>query len=142
MKTCHTTDGLVTLSDDKWDALCDGCGLCCRITHDRPGGDAMCPGYDCSERQCGIYEKRIGQHSCIQLEPDLILGLHGAGILPASCGYVSFMTSSPKLEPEEFVVRPFGSLSQMNQLLWKGRSAAYQADVEGSLSKFKSRPSS
>ena len=143
MDVVKETGERVTLNQDEWDALCDGCGLCCRITH--PPAEsmpaAMCPGYDCEKKQCGIYDTRIGQHACIQLEPDLIMGLHRASILPASCGYVSFMQGTPKLEPKEFLCLPMSVLDREEQAHWRKGAKKYQADVEGSLKQFRQRPS-
>ena len=141
MKICNTTGGRVTLRNDEWDALCDGCGLCCRVVRERENPEApavMCPGYDCEAKQCAVYDKRIGKHACIKLEPSLILGLHEAGILPDSCGYVSFMRGTPKLEPKEFPCLPFSVLNRDDQRQWRRSAKHYQADVEGSLSKFRS----
>jgi len=119
-----------SLTNAEWDALCDGCGLCCRITVDEPTAALMCPGYDCDKRECGIYDSRLGKHACIKLTPELIMPLHKRGTLPDSCGYVAHMLGVPKLEPDEFVCVPFSLASRKFQRDFHRDAKKYQRNSE------------
>lgn len=79
------------LNSAEWEALCDGCGLCCLVKlEDEDSGDVVytkvaCKLLDCSTGRCTDYAKRQ-QHvpDCLQLTPD---SLSKMTWLPPSCAY-------------------------------------------------------
>ena len=97
----------------------------------------MCPGYDCNKRECAIYDNRLKDRgaACIKLRPDIILGLHEAGILPDSCGYVSFMQGTPAQVADDFLCLPFQLLDRNAQRDFRRACKRWHKDKEGSLSK-------
>ena len=85
------TKRLEDMSVPEWEALCDGCGLCCLVRfEDEDSGEVIptrvhCKLYDPDKCQCIDYENRK-QHvpECIQLTPHNIEALEW---MPKSCGY-------------------------------------------------------
>ncbi|MEB3767394.1 YcgN family cysteine cluster protein [Acinetobacter sp. MD2] len=75
----------------EWEALCDGCGLCCLVkleddeTHEVAYTKVACKLMDCQTGQCQNYVERQ-QHvpDCIQLTLENLPQLHW---LPSSCAY-------------------------------------------------------
>ena len=82
---------LQELSQAEWEALCDGCGLCCLVkleddeTSEVAYTKVSCKLLDCETAQCSDYPNRL-QHvpDCIQLTPEKLDKIHW---LPSSCAY-------------------------------------------------------
>ncbi|MEB3754485.1 YcgN family cysteine cluster protein [Acinetobacter sp. MD2(2019)] len=82
---------LQQMTTAEWEALCDGCGLCCLIklededTREVAYTKVACKLMDCQTGQCQDYVQRK-QHvpDCIQLSPENLPQLHW---LPSSCAY-------------------------------------------------------
>ncbi|MDO4222645.1 MAG: YcgN family cysteine cluster protein [Acinetobacter sp.] len=79
------------LSHDEWEALCDGCGLCCLIkleddeTHEVAYTKVACKLLDCATGACSDYRNRKSQVTdCIQLSMDNVASFYW---LPPSCAY-------------------------------------------------------
>lgn len=79
------------LNSAEWEALCDGCGLCCLVKlEDEDSGDVFytkvaCKLLDCSTGRCTDYANRQQQvPDCLQLTPD---SLSKMTWLPPSCAY-------------------------------------------------------
>lgn len=87
------TKSLHELTNDEWEALCDGCGLCClhRI-QDEDEEDApilltrvVCRCYDLEKGQCGDYANRFMQvEGCVPLTPTRAAEFDW---LPETCAY-------------------------------------------------------
>jgi uncharacterized cysteine cluster protein YcgN (CxxCxxCC family) len=82
---------LEELSPAEWEAVCDGCGLCClqKLEHEYDGTvfytDVACKLLDLESCRCTSYQtRREFVPDCIQLTPTLAQGFRW---LPASCGY-------------------------------------------------------
>ena len=82
---------LSELNRNEWEALCDGCGLCCLVkleddeTHEIAYTKVACKLLDCQTGQCSDYLNRQQQMpDCIQLTPDMIDTIQW---LPSSCAY-------------------------------------------------------
>jgi uncharacterized cysteine cluster protein YcgN (CxxCxxCC family) len=79
------------LSPMEWEALCDGCGLCCLVKlEDDDTGEVVytkvaCKLLDCQTAQCSDYPNRQ-QHvpDCISLTPEKLKTITW---LPPSCAY-------------------------------------------------------
>ena len=85
------TKSLGELSKQEWEALCDGCGLCCLVRfEDEDTGDIVptrvhCKLFDSQLCRCTDYEHRKAQvPDCIQLTPWNIDTLKW---MPKSCAY-------------------------------------------------------
>ncbi|KWQ04098.1 flagellin N-methylase [Acinetobacter harbinensis] len=82
---------LTELNSAEWEALCDGCGLCCLIKledeelQEIAYTKVACKLLDCQTAQCSNYAQRV-QHvpDCIQLTPEKLANIQW---LPASCAY-------------------------------------------------------
>ena len=82
---------LTELNSAEWEALCDGCGLCCLIKledeelQEIAYTKVACKLLDCQTAQCSHYSQRV-QHvpDCIQLTPEKLANIQW---LPASCAY-------------------------------------------------------
>lgn len=82
---------LQELSQPEWEALCDGCGLCCLVkleddeTSEVAYTKVSCKLLDCETAQCSDYPNRL-QHvpDCIQLTAEKLDNIHW---LPSSCAY-------------------------------------------------------
>ena len=82
---------LTELNSAEWEALCDGCGLCCLIKledeelQEIAYTKVACKLLDCQTAQCSNYSQRV-QHvpACIQLTPEKLANIQW---LPASCAY-------------------------------------------------------
>lgn len=87
------------LTHPEWEALCDGCGLCCLIKlEDEDSNDVAytkvaCKLLDCQTAACGDYAQRQ-QHvpDCIQLTPKLLSEIKW---LPSTCGYRRIYEAKP-----------------------------------------------
>lgn len=82
---------LQELSQAEWEALCDGCGLCCLVkleddeTSEVAYTKVSCKLLDCETAQCSDYPNRL-QHvpDCIQLTAEKLDNIQW---LPSSCAY-------------------------------------------------------
>lgn len=82
---------LAELNSVEWEALCDGCGLCCLIklededSHEVAYTKVACKLLDCQTARCSDYANRL-QHvpDCIQLSLEKLPAIHW---LPSSCAY-------------------------------------------------------
>jgi uncharacterized cysteine cluster protein YcgN (CxxCxxCC family) len=92
-----------TLRGKEWDAICDGCGLCCAFVNSNIG----CPSLNVKTRRCMNYKKRFKTDVCQQLTPSNILPLHAQGVLPDSCAYVAHIKGEPQPEIPEVALVPF-----------------------------------
>ena len=68
---------LEALNPQEWEALCDGCGLCCLVklededTHEVAYTKVACKLLDCSSARCSNYPERLQYvPDCIQLTPE------------------------------------------------------------------------
>lgn len=79
------------MTQAEWEAVCDGCGLCCLVKLEDEDSNEVCYTkvscklLDCKTAQCSDYPNRL-QHvpDCIQLTYQ---GLQEIKWLPSSCGY-------------------------------------------------------
>jgi len=79
------------LSPGEWEALCDGCGLCCLVKlEDEDSGEIhhtrlACRLLDVGKCRCTDYAMRHSRvEGCVRLSPETIAGLSW---LPESCAY-------------------------------------------------------
>ena len=79
------------LSSAEWEALCDGCGLCCLIklededSHEVVYTKVACKMLDCQTGACKDYPNRQQYvPDCIQLTPERLAQISW---LPSSCAY-------------------------------------------------------
>jgi len=82
---------LEALNTQEWEALCDGCGLCCLVklededTQEVAYTKVACKLLDCTTARCSNYPERLDYvPDCIQLTPEKLRQIHW---LPASCAY-------------------------------------------------------
>lgn len=86
---------LSDLNSDEWEALCDGCGVCCLIKLSDEDEDSSvnnvhytnvaCQLLDCSTGFCSNYDNRKDYVSdCVQLTYEMLKNIYW---LPASCAY-------------------------------------------------------
>ncbi|AXI01609.1 YcgN family cysteine cluster protein [Aquirhabdus parva] len=82
---------LTELTADEWEALCDGCGLCCLVKlEDEDTGEvvytkAACQLLDTKTARCTDYPNRQSKvPDCLQLTPERVPQLNW---LPPSCAY-------------------------------------------------------
>jgi uncharacterized cysteine cluster protein YcgN (CxxCxxCC family) len=82
---------LEALNAQEWEALCDGCGLCCLVklededTQEVAYTKVACKLLDCTTACCSNYPERLQSvPDCIQLTPEKLRQIHW---LPASCAY-------------------------------------------------------
>jgi uncharacterized cysteine cluster protein YcgN (CxxCxxCC family) len=82
---------LTELTQEEWEALCDGCGRCCLIKlEDEDSGEIAFTGVACKQlnlktAQCQDYPNRQQRvPDCIQLTPEAVTRIKW---LPRSCGY-------------------------------------------------------
>ena len=79
---------LSALSPTEWEALCDGCGNCCRLLSQDGRGrtDYVCPNLNLSTARCSDYANRAAyaRVKCAQITPRNVLMLR----LPTTCAYV------------------------------------------------------
>ncbi len=82
---------LEALSDEEWEALCDGCGRCCLVkledvdTGDLAHTDVACELFNEKTCRCSDYENRLDRvPDCLQLTPARAADLDW---LPPTCAY-------------------------------------------------------
>ncbi|MDT8895717.1 YcgN family cysteine cluster protein [Halomonas sp. I1] len=81
---------LEELTDEEWEALCDGCGQCCLMKLQDDDGDlavlnVACELLDIGSCRCGDYEHRFERvPDCRQLTPARVEAFNW---LPGSCAY-------------------------------------------------------
>jgi len=87
------------LSDEEWEALCDGCGRCClQKLEDEDTGkvhftNIACRLLDQSTCRCKQYERRFEEvHDCLAVRP---LTEEKLGWLPPSCAYRRLANDQP-----------------------------------------------
>ncbi|MDD4884037.1 YcgN family cysteine cluster protein [Sulfuricurvum sp.] len=114
------TKRLEELTTDEWEALCDGCGLCClnRI-QDEDDDDApihltrvACHCYDIGAEQCSDYANRFEKvEGCMALNVARVAEYEW---LPETCAYrrryfgLPLPSWHPLISGERSSVRPFG----------------------------------
>lgn len=82
---------LEALNRDEWEALCDGCGLCCLLKlEDEDSGELYftrmaCRYLEPSGCRCSVYDSRT-RHvpDCVEVTPDIARSFSW---LPSSCAY-------------------------------------------------------
>lgn len=82
---------LDALNQAEWEALCDGCGLCCLIkledeeTNEIAYTKVACKLLDCKTARCSDYaDRHQSVPDCIQLTPEKLQHIRW---LPSSCAY-------------------------------------------------------
>jgi uncharacterized cysteine cluster protein YcgN (CxxCxxCC family) len=90
---------LSDLSIEEWEALCDGCGICCLYkVEDVDTGEVemtniVCRFLDMENIHCQLYEDRhSAMPTCIKLTPSKVESLKW---LPETCAYVLIMRGQP-----------------------------------------------
>lgn len=80
------------MSADEWDALCDGCGICClEKLRDEATGEVEITSVACSfldvfTCRCKVYRHRwVACPDCLKITPDCV---RDADWLPPTCAYV------------------------------------------------------
>jgi uncharacterized cysteine cluster protein YcgN (CxxCxxCC family) len=90
------------MTKDEWEALCDGCGLCCKLGHEQlaDGRDVACPNLDTETNRCKTYTTRFSVDNavCLPVTPQNVEELWRKKILPDSCGYVRHMAGFPPMK--------------------------------------------
>ncbi len=90
---------LSELSPKEWEALCDGCGICCLYKiEDQDSGEihltnVACRFLDEVSCVCKLYEDRkSAMPTCVKLTPDNVAGLDW---LPDTCAYRLVLNGKP-----------------------------------------------
>lgn len=90
---------LSDMSLDEWEALCDGCGICCLYKiDDVDSGDVLltnvaCRFLDLDTCSCNLYDDRISaMPTCIKLTPSKVENLSW---LPDTCAYRLILKGKP-----------------------------------------------
>jgi len=93
------TKQLGEMSVEEWEALCDGCGICCLYkVEDADTGrvdqtSVACRFLDLEECRCQLYDARKkAMPSCIQLTPSKVQALDW---LPETCAYRLIINGKP-----------------------------------------------
>ena len=91
MQAYWETKTLDEMSPTEWEALCDGCGLCCLVRfEDEDTGEVIptkvhCKLFDPAACRCSDYANRKAHvPDCIQLTPKVVAKMDW---LPRTCGY-------------------------------------------------------
>lgn len=97
-----TKKPLAQMTQAEWEALCDGCGLCCkhRITHPDTGrevrSNVACWLLDCNTVRCSRYDDRMTLNpGCVTLTPE---NLERVYWLPRTCAYKKIAAGEPLAE--------------------------------------------
>lgn len=90
-KNFWKTKKLAEMSLEEWEALCDGCGICCLYkvedadTEEVALTTVACRFLDLGECRCQLYdERKSAMPTCIKLTPSNVSTL---GWLPETCAY-------------------------------------------------------
>lgn len=90
---------LNALSPEEWEALCDGCGICCLYkveyedTSEVEQTNIVCRFLDLECIRCTLYDDRhSAMPTCIKLTPSKVESLKW---LPETCAYVLIMRGQP-----------------------------------------------
>ena len=90
---------LTDLSVEEWEALCDGCGICCLYkVEDADSGEVeltnvACRFLDLECVQCQLYDqRRSAMPTCIKLTPSKVASLKW---LPETCAYRLILHGQP-----------------------------------------------
>jgi uncharacterized cysteine cluster protein YcgN (CxxCxxCC family) len=90
---------LEEMSPEEWEALCDGCGICCLYkVEDTDAGEVVltnvvCRFLDVHACRCQLYDERNNaMPTCIKLTPSKIAEL---GWLPETCAYKLVLAGRP-----------------------------------------------
>lgn len=90
---------LEEMSPEEWEALCDGCGICCLYKVENPDTAVVeltsiaCRFLDIEACRCQLYENRnSAMPTCIKLTPKNIAGLTW---LPDTCAYKLVCAGKP-----------------------------------------------
>lgn len=90
---------LQEMSSEEWEALCDGCGICCMYKiEDADTGDIVltsvaCRFLDLESITCQLYDKRFSaMPTCIKLTPSKVERLEW---LPNTCAYRLVLQGKP-----------------------------------------------
>ena len=82
---------IAEMTTAEWEAICDGCGLCCQIRfEDEDTGEitvsnVACHLLDLKTNRCGDYTNRKAKvPDCVKITPENVLALSW---LPHTCGY-------------------------------------------------------
>lgn len=81
---------LSEMSEDEWEALCDGCGICCfrKFFDERKRlyyTCIACDGLDLDTGKCAVYQQRFALiKDCTKLKPQDVKKFHW---LPKTCAY-------------------------------------------------------
>jgi len=85
------TKSLLEMSQEEWEALCDGCGRCCLVKLEDEDSGAIYPTsvscrlLDTASCRCSDYRNRHDRvPDCVKLAPENVSSL---GWLPESCAY-------------------------------------------------------
>ena len=85
------TKSLLEMSQEEWEALCDGCGRCCLVKLEDEDSGAIYPTsvscrlLDTASCRCSDYANRHDKvPDCVKLAPENVSSL---GWLPESCAY-------------------------------------------------------
>jgi uncharacterized cysteine cluster protein YcgN (CxxCxxCC family) len=82
---------LTQMTEEEWESLCDGCGLCCQIrVEDEDTGEIALSNVACrmlclENNRCSDYAHRKAKvPDCVKVTPENVLELNW---LPHTCGY-------------------------------------------------------
>ena len=82
---------LAAMSQQEWESLCDGCGLCCQIrvededTSEMALSNVTCRYLCLNSHRCTDYENRQSNvPDCVKVTPQ---NVHSLNWLPHTCGY-------------------------------------------------------
>lgn len=82
---------LHAMTEDEWELICDGCGLCCQIRfEDEESGEIVLSNAACrylclDSHRCTDYANRQQNvPDCVKVTPD---NVHALDWLPVTCGY-------------------------------------------------------
>ena len=98
---------LLSLTDQEWESLCDGCGRCCLVKLQDEQTDEIyftnlaCRFLDCETCRCTVYpEREKKQPECIVLTKENLEVLQW---MPTTCAYRRFDEGLPEIRDVEEV---------------------------------------
>lgn len=93
------TKTLAEMTLEEWEALCDGCGICClyKVEDENTGEvkltNVACRFLDLEQVRCELYNSRLqAMPTCIQLTPSKVKKLQW---LPETCAYRLIIEGKP-----------------------------------------------